>query len=93
MVNWNQSSDQKNPSTTQHVNVPSHGSSTHSSTTRLRPGSLTPGGTGVDVKHNSYSRYLLRLKGGAIRASTSLQAKKSGIILKACKCTITNTII
>ena len=34
------------------------------SKTRLRPGSLAPGGTGVDVKHNSYARYLARKKGG-----------------------------
>ena len=31
--------------------------------TRLRPGALSPGGTGVDIKHNSYHRYLARLKG------------------------------
>jgi len=28
-----------------------------------RPGALTPGGIGTDVKHGSYSRYLNKLKG------------------------------
>jgi hypothetical protein len=31
----------------------------------LRPGALSPGGSGVDIKHNSYERYLNRLKGRA----------------------------
>lgn len=30
---------------------------------KLRPGMLNPGGSGVDVKHNSYDRYLARKKG------------------------------
>jgi hypothetical protein len=46
------------------------GSSTRRSTTRLRPGALVPGGSGVDIKHNSYERRLLRLK-----ARTALLAK------------------
>lgn len=37
--------------------------------TRLRPGSLAPGGTGVDVKHNSYYRYLGRLKAQNLQAN------------------------
>ena len=43
--------------------VPSHGNSTRSSITRDRPGSMRPGGKGVDIKHGSYARYLARLKG------------------------------
>ena len=43
--------------------VPSRGNSTKKSITRLRPGSLKPGGFGVDIKHGSYDRYLARLKG------------------------------
>jgi hypothetical protein len=31
----------------------------------LRPGALSPGGAGVDIKHNSYARYLARIKGKA----------------------------
>jgi hypothetical protein len=35
----------------------------HSSVTSSKPGSQTPGGVGCDIKHNSYDRYLNRLKG------------------------------
>jgi hypothetical protein len=31
-----------------------------------RPGCLTPGGNGCDIKHNSYQRHLNRLKGNKI---------------------------
>jgi hypothetical protein len=70
-VNWNQMSDRKEP----HIQVVKTGSgsaygasSTKRSITRLRPGSLSPGGSGVDIKHNSYERYLNRIKGkGPVR--------------------------
>ena len=39
-------------------NVPTRGSSTFTSITQKRPGSLDPVGVGVDVKHGSYARYL-----------------------------------
>lgn len=61
-VNWNQSSDRKKPHESKHV-VPTRGSSTRGSITRLRPGSLAPGKKGVDIKHNSYARYLAKKKG------------------------------
>jgi hypothetical protein len=35
----------------------------HSSVTSSRPGCQSPGGIGCDIKHNSYDRYLNRLKG------------------------------
>ena len=35
----------------------------HTSQTSSRPGTQTPGGAGCDIKHNSYDRYLNRLKG------------------------------
>jgi hypothetical protein len=35
----------------------------HTSVTSSRPGCQTPGGIGCDIKHNSYDRYLNRLKG------------------------------
>ena len=41
------------------------GNSTKRTITRLRPGALSPGGAGVDIKHNSYARYLARIKGKA----------------------------
>lgn len=67
-VNWNQMSDRAVPGVV-HRNVPSHGSSTRSSITRMRPGSMSAASTvaqgskGVDMKHGSYDRYLAKLKG------------------------------
>jgi len=65
-VNWNQMSDRAKP----HFQTNSgnsqgsfyHGSSTRHTQTRARPGAGTPGGVGVDIKHNSYYRYMGRLK-------------------------------
>ena len=37
-------------------------SSKKATKTSLKPGALCPGGKGVDVKHNSYDRYLARKK-------------------------------
>ena len=39
------------------------GNSTRSALTRCRPGAMSPGGVGCDIKHNSYARHLNRLKG------------------------------
>ena len=61
-VNWNQMSDRAKPSIT-YNNVPSHGNSTKRTLTRHRPGAGSAPGIGVDVKHGSYQRYLLRKKG------------------------------
>jgi hypothetical protein len=62
-VNWNQGSDRAEPGRVQR-NVPSHGAnSTKTSVTRLRPGSCSAPGQGVDIKHGSYARYLARIKG------------------------------
>ena len=62
---WNQSSDRALEHETPNP-IPSHGNSTRGSVTRLRPGAMRPGGKGVDIKHNSYARYLNRIKGGAM---------------------------
>ena len=64
---WNQSSDRAVEHVTKNP-VPSHGNSTKTSITRPRPGALRPGGKGVDIKHNSYARYMNRLKGKAMIA-------------------------
>jgi hypothetical protein len=56
--NWNQMSDRKEP------HIQKEAISMKSSVS-LRPGNLTPGGIGCDIKHNSYDRYLARLKGSA----------------------------
>lgn len=62
---WNQSSDRAFEHVT-HNPIPSHGNSTKRTITRNRPGASRPGGKGVDIKHNSYARYLNRIKGGAM---------------------------
>lgn len=65
-VCWNQMSDRPMPSI-QHATVPTGYfnsiNSRHHSVTSSKPGSQTPGGIGCDIKHNSYERYLNRLKG------------------------------
>jgi len=55
-INWKQNSDRKE------AHVQSSRTSMRSSVS-VRPGNLSPGGVGVDIKHNSYARYLARLKG------------------------------
>jgi hypothetical protein len=68
-VNWNQMSDRAKPAL-QTTKVASgstyHSSSTKHSITRDRPGAMSPGGLGVDIKHNSYERRLNKLKGRAV---------------------------
>jgi len=65
-VCWNQMSDRPVPSI-QKATIPTgYGTSynnRHHSVTSSHPGCQTPGGKGVDIKHNSYDRYLNRLKG------------------------------
>ena len=72
-VCWNQMSDRPVPSV-QRATVPTgfnnNLNSRHHSVTSSKPGSQTPGGVGCDIKHNSYDRYLNRIKG----TRTSLQA-------------------
>jgi len=76
--------------------VPSRGNSTKRSQTSMRPGSQAPGGIGVDVKHNSYQRYLLKKKGlYALQGSYPLGENskriennkyKKGEVIAGCKC-------
>jgi len=65
-VCWNQMSDRPVPSV-QRATIPTGSHSAinrrHTSVTSSKPGSQTPGGKGCDIKHNSYDRYLNRLKG------------------------------
>lgn len=65
-VCWNQQSDRPVPSV-QKQTVPTgfyHSlNNRRFSVTSSKPGSQTPGGVGCDIKHNSYARYLNRLKG------------------------------
>jgi hypothetical protein len=80
-TNWNQMSDRVKPSL-QTVRIPTRGNSTKSSVTSNRPGAMSPGGAGVDIKHNSYERRLLKLKG------ESILRKKIGkpAIINNCPC-------
>lgn len=73
-VCWNQMSDRPIPSV-QPMTVPTGSNnsrnSRHHSVTSSRPGCQTPGGVGCDIKHNSYERYLNRIKGkGPMRGQT-----------------------
>ena len=75
-VNWKQSSDRNRPSIVPSTSVvPTRGNSLRSSITRLRPGSTQSGGEGVDVKHNSYNRFLNKLKSNTLRKGWSNQYK------------------
>lgn len=71
---WNQSSDRLKRSVSKTI-VPSHGNSLKCSLTRLRPGALKPGGKGVDIKHNSYDRYLNKLKGKTLNKQMGVVSK------------------
>ena len=65
-VCWNQMSDRPVASVQKSV-IPTGSNSSmnrkHTSVTSSRPGCQVPGGIGCDIKHNSYDRYLNRLKG------------------------------
>ena len=65
-VCWNQMSDRPVPSV-QRATIPTGYNTSmnrrHTSVTSSKPGSQNPGGKGCDIKHNSYDRYLNRLKG------------------------------
>ena len=69
LVGWNQQSDRNYPSV-QRATVPTGFNtslnSRHHSNTSSRPGTQTPGGVGCDIKHNSYDRYLNKLKGRSV---------------------------
>jgi hypothetical protein len=65
-VCWNQMSDRPVPSVQRASISTGYNNSLncrHYSVTSSKPGSQTPGGAGCDIKHNSYDRYLNRLKG------------------------------
>ena len=66
LVGWNQQSDRPYPSV-QRASIPTGFNTSlngrHHSNTSSRPGTQTPGGVGCDIKHNSYDRYLNKLKG------------------------------
>jgi len=67
LVNWHQMSDRAVPGKQTRYVPGRNSSSTKSSTTWLRPGSMGPAGKGVDIKHASYDRYLSRLKANNLK--------------------------
>jgi hypothetical protein len=68
---WNNMSDRAVAGVV-HSHVPSRGvSSAHATITRARPGACSAPGSGVDVKHGSYARYLAKLKGKTVGRSCS----------------------
>lgn len=77
-VHWNQASDRLVPSRSLPY-IPRR-------RTRIRPGGTSPAGTGVDIKHNSYHRYLARKKAPVLATSTSpklsppIQGNKSYVL-------------
>jgi hypothetical protein len=90
--NWNPSSDQKVPSV-QTAYHPSHGNSTKATLTSAKPGSCAPAGSGVDIKHNSYARYLGKKKAINIRTQKNSvipvegnKTRKYGIIANSENC-------
>jgi hypothetical protein len=68
-ANWNQMSDRVLASVQPAIH-PTRGNSLRSTLTSDRPGAGTPGGKGVDVKHDSYARYLNRKKAGTLKTQT-----------------------
>jgi len=69
-TNWNTMSDRV-LAANQTVVHPSHGSSTRNTLTSGRPGAASPGGRGVDVKHDSYARFLNRKKAKNLKTQTT----------------------
>jgi len=75
-LNWNQMSDRARPA---QQNVKTGSGSTYGSSSlrgtkvRNRPGAMSPGGLGVDIKHNSYERYLNRIKGKGLLKKGKIQ--------------------
>ena len=68
-TNWNQMSDQVLASVQPPINS-TRGNSLRNTLTSGRPGAGSPGGSGVDVKHDSYARYLNRKKAGNLKSQT-----------------------
>jgi len=67
-VNWNQSSDRPIPHI-QITNIQRNTSSLLGTRTGSKPGAMSPGGVGVDIKHNSFYRYNLRIRGAVLKTN------------------------
>jgi hypothetical protein len=76
-ANWNQRSDRVLASIQAPIH-PTHGNSLRTTLTSGRPGAANPGGAGVDVKHDSYARYLNRKKAGNLKTQTQTTTAVAG---------------
>jgi hypothetical protein len=68
-VNWNRMSDRVLASVQPSIST-THGNSLRHTVTSHKPGAGSPGGSGVDVKHDSYARYLNRKKATNLKTQT-----------------------
>ena len=73
-VNWHQRSDRFMASRQPQLH-PTHGNSLKSTLTSGKPGSASPGGIGCDVKHDSYARYLNKIKAQTVSKQTTVVAQ------------------
>ena len=73
---WNNQSDRPTPA--MKMIHGSRGNSIRGTRTSLKPGASSVGGVGVDVKHNSYDRYLAKKKNKFLRKD---------LTNSKCKCT------
>jgi hypothetical protein len=73
-VNWHQRSDRFMASVQPQLH-PTHGNSLKSTLTSGKPGSASPGGIGCDVKHDSYARYLNKIKAQKVGKQTTVVAQ------------------
>ncbi len=76
-TNWNQRSDRW----VAHVQTavqPTRGNSLRSTLTSGKPGAGAPGGSGVDVKHDSYARFLNKRKAAVLRQGVA--APPTGVV-------------
>jgi len=90
-THWNQRSDRILASV--QPPLPTRGNSLKSTLTSDRPGAGSPGGSGVDVKHDSYARYLNRKKAATIKTQTQQtvavkgnKTKMTGLLANSINC-------
>jgi hypothetical protein len=76
-TNWNQMSDRVSAAVQPQLH-PTRGNSLRRTLTSDRPGAGSPGGQGVDVKHDSYARYLNKKKASTLKTQTQISVPVYG---------------
>ena len=93
-ANWNQMSDRVLAAVQPPLH-PTRGNSLRRTLTSDRPGAGTPSGQGVDVKHDSYTRYLNKKKANTLKTQTQNLApvafygnktQKTGLLADSVNC-------